>query len=496
MDVIKYLFRMSLFYITTRFNRIKDFPTPDFPNIFKLYRPFFVCLLIATIFVLLLFQFTELHQEAVFMAGIFIFAASLWTSEAIPPFATSIVVVGLEILLLANPAGWQNFGFAGGQSPAYAVFTQSIADPVIMLFFGGFLLSAAAVKEGVDRALARVILKYFGGSASLLLLGVMIVTAFFSMWMSNTATAAMMITLTIPLSANLSRDDKFRKALVLAVAFAANIGGLATPVGSPPNAVAMGFMQRAGVNVSFLEWFAIGLPITILMIFAAWRLLLKLFPPENKNFIINFKDEKITRRGKYVIYIFGATIALWLGEGVIGLPATVVTLLPAIAFTATGIINRQDVNTLEWNVLIIIAGGISLGAGMQLTGLDILMVEYLADISNFLGASILVAFVVMAMLFSSFVSNTAAANLLLPLAITYAMSAKSDTAELAAMLAISIALAASVAMPLPISTPPNAIAYSTNAVTVKEMAFSGSILGIIAMVLVLTFGTVLIAIMF
>ena len=182
--------------------------------------------------VLWLFQMGNLSREAVYMAGIFVLAALLWATEALPLFATAILIIALEIILLANPGGWMGFGFADSNSPDYRVFLEPLANSVIVLFFGGFLLAHAILKEGVDQTMAGAVLRLFGASPRRVMLGLMVITAVFSMWMSNTATTAMMITLTVPMFSQLPVGDRLRKGLVLCVPFAANIGGMGTPIAS------------------------------------------------------------------------------------------------------------------------------------------------------------------------------------------------------------------------------------------------------------------------
>jgi sodium-dependent dicarboxylate transporter 2/3/5 len=428
----------------------------------------------------------RMPREAAFMSGIFALAALLWVTEALPLFATSLLVIGLQILLLANPGDWPGLGFAEGPSPDFRTLLNAAADPVIVLFFGGFLLAAAAVKEGVDRAMSELLLRPFGHSPFLVLAGVMVATATFSMWMSNTATAAMMITLVIPMLATLPAGEPFRKALTLGVAFAANIGGMGTPIGSPPNAVAVGFLRNAGYRVGFIEWMVVAVPLMAVLLAACCLLLWFLFRPRTAGLRLNRVAQKMTPRGWYVVAVFTLTALLWLGEPWHGLPAAVVALLPAVAFTMTGLISRQEVNSLEWNILILIGGGIALGAGMQLTGLDTLVVQWLATgPSAVMAAAGLAVLVIVTLVLSTFMSNTAAANLLLPIGISFAAAVGGSAAFPVIQTAMCIALAASVSMALPISTPPNAIAYARGEFNTRDMALAGSLIGALAAIFII-----------
>lgn len=423
-------------------------------------------------------------REAALMSGIFVLAALLWMTEALPLFATALLVIGLEIVLLANPGGWAGLGYSSGESPSYNEILAAAADPVLMLFFGGFLLARAAVKEGVDRAMSSVLLRPFGGRPMLVVLGLMLVTALFSMWMSNTAAATMMMTLLVPMLAQVPRDDPFRKLLVLAVPFSANIGGIGTPIASPPNAVAIGFLQKAGFRIGFLEWMIVAVPLMLGLLVFAWLLLWQLFRPAACSLRIEHASERLTARGWFVAGTFTITVALWMSEPWHGLPAAVVALLPAVVFTATGLLDRTDVNNLQWNILILIAGGIALGAGMQMTGLDQMIVKWLPS-GGGVAVALVAILVAVTMALSTFISNTAAANLLLPIGIS---SASALGAGAAVHVAVSIALAASMSMALPVSTPPNTIAYSTGEITTRDMAMTGAVVGAFAALLIVLFG--------
>lgn len=418
------------------------------------------------------------------MAGIFVLAALLWATEALPLFATAILIIALEIILLANPGGWSGFGFANGNSPDYQVFLAPLANPVIVLFFGGFLLAHAILKEGVDQAMAGAVLRLFGTSPRRVMLGLMVITAVFSMWMSNTATTAMMITLTVPMLIQLPAGDPLRKGLLLSVPFAANIGGMGTPIASPPNAVAVSFLREAGYEISFLQWVLIATPLMIGLLLFTWGLLSYLYPPGERVRFAAPEAPPMNGRDWYVVGVLVTTIGLWLTEGWHGLSTAVVALLPAVAFTATGLLTRRDVNSLEWHILILIMGGIALGVGMQITGLDEVFVSLIPS----QGGVVLGTMVVATILFSTFISNTAAANLLLPIGIAFAAGTTDPDSPGAIVLAVSIALAASLAMSLPVSTPPNTIAYSQGKLSSSDFVRPGVVIGVVAVVLIVLLG--------
>ncbi len=450
---------------------------------------FLMAVLVSTGVVLLLFQQDAMTREAVYMAGIFILAALLWVTEALPLFATAILIIVLEIILLANPGQWSGLGFAQGNSPDYTVFLAPLSDPVIVLFFGGFLLAQAVLKEGVDKALAGLILRLFGGKPLRVMLGLMLITAVFSMWMSNTATTAMMITLVIPIVEQIPKGDPLGKGLLLAVPFAANIGGMGTPIASPPNAVAVSFLQQAGYGVSFLQWVLIAVPLMAGLLLFSWLLLYAVYRPKDKSIRLKPMPHAIDTRGWYVIFVFFITVLLWLTDRVHGLSTAVVALFPAVAFTATGLLTRSDVNSLEWHILILIMGGIALGQGMQMTGLDDILVSFIPTQGNL----VLAILVITTILLSTFISNTAAANLLLPIGIAFALDHLGSDNPGPVQLAISIALAASLAMALPISTPPNTIAYSKGSLKTSDFTRIGILVGATAVGMIILLGNTIIS---
>ena len=423
-------------------------------------------------------------REAALMAGILALAALLWVTEAVPLFTTSLIVIGLQIILLANPGGWPGLGFASGASPSYRKILESAADPVLLLFFGGFLLSQAAVKEGVDRVMAGALLRPFGPRPRQALLGLLAVTMMFSMWMSNTATAMMMMALAAPMIEACPERDRFRRALLLAVAFGANIGGIGTPIASPPNAMALGFLRKTGQSVAFGSWMLLAIPLMCVLALLAWLLLWKMFTPSRPGLRFIYCREKLTGRGWVVLGVFVLTALLWATDAWTGLPPAVVALAPAILLTAAGILSARDLGSIEWGILILVAGGISLGAGIQLTGLDQLLVRLL-PVSQASGAALLAILVFATLVLGSFMSNTAAANLFLPIGMAAAQSGASSLS--ATQAALGIAFAASLSMTFPISTPPNAIAYARGELTVRDLALPALALSAAAALIIIFF---------
>lgn len=411
----------------------------------------------------------ELTINQRFMLGIFVGAAGLWATEAIPPFATAILVIVLQVYLL---------GLSDGPlATPYQVFINPIASPVLVLFFGGFVLAMGATKHGLDQRMASAFLRPFGRRPSVVLLGIILVTALFSMFMSNTATTAMMIAIMAPFYRKFGEQKPFTKALVLAVPFAANIGGIGTVIGTPPNAVAASILSGMGHPISFIHWMAIGVPVAFVLLLVLWRLLLFLYPPDIKQLEMNFGTHlAVGPRLLIVTGTFTLTVLLWMTEPLHSVPAAVAAMLPVTVFTVSGITTAKDLKTLDWDVLILVAGGLSLGVGMERTGLSTMLVELLPfGVLPFV--LLVVVFGAVTILLSNFMSNTSAANLLIPIAVAIAVWSP-------LVGAVAVALAASLAMSLPVSTPPNAIAYATGRIQTKDLALTGSLISVVGLAVV------------
>jgi len=407
--------------------------------------------------------------------AIFIGAAGLWVSEVIPPYATAIMVVVLSVYTLGFPGGPLGLE-SDGVERSYRIFLNPIASPVLVLFFGGFVMAVAAAKHGFDVRLAKAFLKPFGTRPRMVLLGVILITALFSMFMSNTACTAMMIAILGPLFAHFEGRDPFKKALVLAVPFAANIGGIGTVIGTPPNAVAASVLGQMGHPVSFFAWMMIGVPVVVIMIFVLWMLLVRVFKPRKDNLEVLFPDRtELTWDLVVVVVTFVVTILLWLTEPLHGIASAIVALLPIMIFSAFGIINREDLRLIEWHVLILIAGGMALGVAMKQSGLSDVFVQLIAS-AGLSPMLLMIAMIVLSVALSNFMSHTSAANLLVP--IVTSLSALSPTVG-----AIGVAFACSFAMSLPISTPPNAIAFATRVVETRDLARYGSLVSLVGLAL-------------
>lgn len=413
------------------------------------------------------------------MLAIFLLAIIFWISEAIPLVATAVLVIFLEVLLLSSGA---IVAAGGGIDPLPASdYFAALANPVIILFLGGFMIAEGAEKYRLDRNIAAVLLKPFAGSIRITILGLMIITALLSMFMSNTATTATMFAVIMPIIVSL-KDTKSRAGLALAIPLAANVGGIGTPVGTPPNAIALGALESAGIHVSFIDWMIMAVPLMLVVLVASWLLLCALFlPKEGKMEVKLGKDWDTSRNAKLFYLVTGATILLWMTEPFHGVSSNIVGFFPVVALLCMRVMEGADVKRLDWPVLWLVSGGIALGTGVGATGLDAWLVESIPW-SSFSPVLLLFVFGMIGLGLANVISHSAAANLLVPLAVTLAMSL--DGINVIAVAAI-VAISTSFGMSLPISTPPNAIAYSTGEVSVKNMAIVGVIIGLAATLLLI-----------
>ena len=425
--------------------------------------------------------------------AIFIFAALMWIGEAIPIWTTSVVVIVLMLLSVSdssilclrgeNIEGMRAFGKLIKAKTIMATF----ADPIIMLFLGGFFLAIGAGKCGLDRNLARILFKPFGNKSANVLLGLMFVTAVFSMFMSNTATTAMMFAVMAPVLAPMKDSGQGRIALVLAIPIAANVGGIGTPIGTPPNAIALKYLndpEGLNLGIGFGQWMLVMTPFVIAVMFLAWAILMRLFPFYRKELNISFEGKFEKSPKAYIVYgTFIVTVLLWMFDKLTGINSNVVAMIPIAVFAATGVITKEDLKQINWDVLWLVAGGFALSVGLQESGLAKNLIASIPfskwpPIETIIGAGLL------CYVMSTFMSHTATTALLIPVLATVAKG-MGDAIEPfggVSTLLVGVALSASFAMALPISTPPNAIAHSVGLTTQKQMASIGLIVGAIGLV--------------
>ena len=421
--------------------------------------------------------------------AIFAFATLMWVLEIVSSWATSVGIIVLMLLFCTDS------GIAPmvneeevGKLLSYKGVMATFADPVIMLFIGGFVLAIAATKTGLDAQLAKVLLRPFGKRSEMVLLGFLLITGLFSMFVSNTATAAMMLTFLTPVFRQLPPEGKGRIALAMSIPVAANLGGMGTPIGTPPNTIALKYLndpEGLNLGLGFGQWMMFMVPLVIVLLLMSWRILLKMFPFSQKTIELHIDGEMKHNAHSYIVIVtFFVTVALWLLDRLTGINSYTVAMIPFMVFALTGVINKRDLEQINWSVIWMVAGGFALGYGLNASGLAANAVESI-PFGDFSPMLILLLGGAICYVLSNFISNSATAALLMPILamVCGAMGDKLAPIGGTPTVLIGVAIAASSAMILPISTPPNALAYATGYVQQKDMSRMGLIMGVISMLL-------------
>ena len=388
-------------------------------------------------------------------------------------------------------------------------------SPIIFLFFGGFVLALALEKVNLHKRIALNIVKLTGTTPNKVVLGFMIATALMSMWISNTASTVVMLPIAISVIRLLingtdgftKADKNFALSIMLGIAFAANAGGIATVIGTPPNSVLIGLLENQyNIQISFLTWMSFGLPFSIIMVTAVYFVLVKImFPCRGIVFtasanIINEEIEKlgkISKEEKRVLLIFGITVFLWITRTVINnifpglkLSDTIISLIGAVSLFAIPInfkkgnfiLQWKDTEKLAWGILILFGGGLALAKGMASSGLVALITDTIAA-RNFDVLATVSLLIVLMLFMTELMSNVALVAVLAPVVAGIAIGL--DIPILNVL--IPVTMASSCAFMLPMATPPNAIVFASGYVKVNEMVRAGIILNLIAVGLLILY---------
>ncbi|MBE0532828.1 MAG: DASS family sodium-coupled anion symporter [Rhodospirillales bacterium] len=451
-----------------------------------------------------------MSEKAWITAAVGILMAIWWVLEAIPIPATSLVPLLLFPLL-------------GVKSMTAAA--APYANPLIFMFFGGFILALAMERWNLQRRIALNIVRWVGTNPAALVAGFMGATAFLSMWVSNTATAAMMLPIGLSVIALLGGDTNggntsartFGPALLLGIAYGASIGGVGTLIGTPPNALLAGyFSQTYKIQIGFADWMIMAVPLEIIMLVVAWIVLTRIAFPlrtmrlEGAAEIIRKQIDNLgpISRGEAIIAtIFVITATLWTFQPLINswIPGlkigdTEIAIFAALAIFMTPVEPRNKIflldwtatQNLPWGVLLLFGGGLSLGAAILDTGLSKWIADSMSMASDWPSWVMVVIVVLAVMTISHFTSNTATAAAFLPLTAALAIS----LGENPLYLAIPTALAASFVFMLPVATPPNAMVFASGQLTVAQMAKAGSYVNVIAIIVILVMAYTLMGIAF
>ena len=431
-----------------------------------------------------------MSPAAQYLAAVTLLMAAWWISEALPIAATALLPIVLFPLL-------------GITSLAQA--TAPYANPMVYLFLGGFLIAMAMQRWALHRRIALHTIQLVGSSPRRIILGFMLATAFLSMWISNTATAMMMLPIALAVIAQ--RQDTgegagFATALMLGIAYAASIGGVATLIGTPPNAILAGILQEQyGITLGFAQWLAFALPLSLTMLLLAWLYLTRVIcgatddEGEGANTLIEEQLHHlgpIGREEQRVLAVFVLVAGAWVGRGLLDIGwlnqlgdagialggALLLFLIPAAG--GGRLLDWASAVKLPWEILLLFGGGFSLAAGFVESGLTAWLVAQLGGLQGMPIWLLLCSVVLLVIFLTEVTSNTATATIVLPLlgALAGAMGQQPT------LLMVPAAIAASYAFMLPVATPPNAIVFGGGHVTIPQMARAGIWMNLLATVLI------------
>lgn len=431
-----------------------------------------------------------LPTRAHHLAAVFVAVLVLWITEALPIAVTALLIAPVMVVLGITDA-----------KTAFAPY----ADPLLFLFVGGFMIARSMTRHGLDRrlALALISLPVVRGSPTRVRVAFVASALALSMWVSNTATTAILVPILIGLSGSEESGERGRAVTgsLLSVAYACSIGGLGTPVGSPPNLIAMRFLAEAGYRLTFFDWIKIGFPAAIVMLVATEILLHRSFPPVKIGAPQSSAPRGPWSRGERVTALaFGLAVVGWIIPGAFAaarspLADTIETALPsgAVALFAASVLfvfrdakgervlPWPDAARIDWGIVLLFGGGISLGKQMFETGLAERLANGFVALTGVTELWTLTALVTLfTIFFTEACSNTATSNMLSPLVI--AVCVRLHVSPIPPVLAVG--LASSCAFMLPIATGPNAIVYGTGRVPQGEMIRAGFVLNVVCTVLI------------
>ncbi len=406
-------------------------------------------------------------REATALLGL---VAVLWFTEAIPLSVTALVIAVFEVLL----------GLLSAREALTPFFS-----PVVVLIMGGLLIARALNKHGADRYLARLMFRSGAASRNTFLLLVLLATAFLSFWLPNTVTAVIMLPIVLGVLDGLKKKNtNFEKAVLLAIAYAANTGGIGTMVGTTTPPIAVELLNTIlGLKITFTDWLLYGLPAVFVILPLCW-LLLKLFyrfPNEPINLDIR-ADSMLSKDQKLAMLGLAFTAFLWLTEKIHGIPNSIVALIGAILLFLTGTLEVKDFKEIDWSVIILLGGGLSLGEALVKTGLAHFIAFKMGELPPLHPLLLLLITNEVSIFVTTFLSNTAAAAILSPIYIPLAIALKMDPR----LVVIQAAITSSTDFILPVGTPPNAVVYGTGRISLKEMIKTGLTASMISTVLLTT----------
>ncbi len=443
-----------------------------------------------------------MQPQAMAVLAVTLLMAVFWISEAIPIPATALFPIALFPLLGVMPT---------------AKVTVSYGNHLIFLFMGGFLIAMAIERWQLHKRIALHTVNLVGVTPNRVILGFMMATAFLSCWISNTATAMLMVTIGMAVLHQLAGSEDGRElaktnfgvALMLGIAYAASIGGVATLIGTPPNAILAGVVEKQyGYSIGFAEWMLFAMPLSIVMLALAWFYLTRI---AFRNDVAELPGGKavirqqlvalgaMSKQERRVLAVFLFVVAAWLFRGLLPfdalrevtdsavaiLGALLLFMIPADLEKGEFLLDWKTAVNIPWDIIILFGGGFALAAGFSASGLTGWIGSQLSLLEGANLVVLIAVVVVMVIFLTEVTSNTATASLLLPVMAGFAMAANVPVLSLMA----AVALAASFAFMLPVATPPNAIVFSSRQVTIPQMARAGIWLNLVGTVLITLFVT-------
>ncbi|MFD2202097.1 SLC13 family permease [Shivajiella indica] len=428
---------------------------------------------ILALFIASLFNNLGYEDDANFVFFLAVLAIGLWVTEAIPPFAVGIFIIAGLLLGFGT-----DFILQDHKTPV-EMYLGTWTSNVIWLLLGGFFLAEGMSIASLDRSLFKFTLDKFGPDPNKLLLGLMLTTAVGSMVMSNTATTAMMISSILPLARLMGKDSEYTKALLVGIPAAATLGGMGTIIGSTPNAIAVGALQEKGIYITFVDWMVFGLPTALISIFLFWKFLTKKLGLGQIRLDLSEFGFKPTNINVFernaVLFTLFVTVSMWLSEPFHGIPIAATSAIPIVLLTLFQVIKAEDVRRLPWDTLMLVAGGLALGIAMVDVGLTDIIMEKISKLPIPM-VGVAIVFAIIAVLISNIMSNTAAASILVPLGLSL-------PGIWGIAVPLIVALSCSSALLLPVSTPSNAISFSTGMVEQKSFRPGGLLMIVLGPVL-------------
>ncbi len=419
---------------------------------------------------------------------LFLLAVGLWITEAVPAFAVGLLIMGYLTFLLGT-------NMILDEPMDTRPYLETWSASVIWLMLGGFFMAEGLARTGLDRLLFVRAIAPAGTKPASVLLAIMLASGIASMFISNTSTTVLMMRAVLRVVRRLGQEAGFSKGLMGAIPLAASIGGMGTIIGSPPNAIAAGAIAEAGMEINFIQWMAVGAPTAILLILISWYFIQKIFPSKASEVRLeldSMQEPELPGMKERLIVssITLLTIGLWLTTPLHDIPVSAISLIPIVGLTMTQILGAAAVRGLPWDTLMLVAGGLSLGAAITDTGLADRLAGWMSFLTVLnLDVLVYAALALVTVILSNFMSNTATVAMVLPVSVALMPGRELETC-------LVIGLAGSCALLLPVSTPPNAIALATNEITAKDFRHTGIMVGLLGPVVIIAWTMLITGILF